>query len=431
MSEHDHDAAIADERRVAARRLLADALVLADGPYRDDFAAIRRHAEWLTTAFRQLLGYEVVVEARFARLLKAGPGPGAGRALVRSTGTPFSPRTYVYLTLGLAALVTASEQVLLSQLVSDIRGAAADARIELDDAGRQVERRTLAAALRQLVQWGVLVEVDGSLGNYVEKEDAEALLSVDRDLARALIAGPLAQASDAVHLIALAHDPGHHGVRVAVRRRLVESPVVFRDELDPDEDEWLRKNQRREARTFEEFLALHAEIRAEGVALLDPADELSDVAFPGRGTVAQAALLLIERLAGRLRPDEPAASVPLPAVLIDDTLAELVTEYARKAGWQRDLVENPLRFRAEVTDLLVHMRLLRVRRRSAAGVGTDADTSTGAGTDTDTGVGTDTDTDTDTGTGTTTWEVPAVAARYASRLREQHRPRAIQEGLPL
>ncbi|WP_406281246.1 TIGR02678 family protein [Embleya sp. NBC_00896] len=413
----DHDAAIADERRAAARRLLADPLVLADGPHRDEFAAIRRHADWLTTAFRQLLGYEVVVEARFARLLKAGPGPGAGRALFRSTGTPFNPRTYAYLTLGLAALVTAPEQVLLSQLVSDIRGAAADARIELDDAGRQVERRTLAAALRQLVLWGVLVEVDGSLGNYVEREDAEALLSVDRDLARALIAGPLAQATDAAHLIALAHDPGHHGVRVAVRRRLAETPVVFRDELVPDEDDWLRKNQRREARTFEEFVGLHAEIRAEGIALLDPADEVSDVAFPGRGTVAQAALLLIERLVAQVRPDQPAASVPVADALIDETLAVLVTEYGRKAGWQRDLVENPLRLRDEVTELLAHMRLLR---RSTIG-------ESAGGSERDEGEG---------GSGArrsrsgSAWEVPAIAARYASRLREQ-RPRAIQEGLPL
>jgi uncharacterized protein (TIGR02678 family) len=428
MSEHDHDAAIADERRVAARRLLADSLVLADGPHRDEFAAIRRHAEWLTTAFRQLLGYEVVVEARFARLLKAGPGPGAGRALTRSTGTPFGPRTYVYLTLGLAALVTASEQVLLSQLVTDIRGAAADARIELDDAGRQVERRTLAAALRQLVLWGVLVEIDGSLGNYVEREDAEALLSVDRDLARALIAGPLAQARDAAHLIALAHDPGHHGVRVAVRRRLVETPVVFRDELEPDEDDWLRKNQRREARTFEEFLALHAEIRAEGVALLDPADELSDIAFPGRGTVAQAALLLIERLVDRLRPDRPAAGVPVPVALIDDTLAALVTQYGRKAGWQRDLVENPVRFRDEVTDLLLRMRLLRVLRRSQDAA--DAGDSTTWEVPADVGDSITWEVPADAGD-STTWEVPAVAARYASRLRERQPPRATQEGLPL
>ncbi|WP_406298915.1 TIGR02678 family protein [Embleya sp. NBC_00888] len=397
MSDLDHDAAIADERRIAARRLLADALVLADGPHRDEFAAIRRHAEWLTTAFRRFLGYEVVVEARFARLLKAGPGAGAGRGLTRSTGTPFNPRTYAYLTLGLAALVTASDQVLLSQLVTDIRGAAVDARIELEDAGRQVERRTLTAALRQLVLWGVLVEVDGNLGDYVEKEDAEALLSVDRDLARALIAGPLGQANDAAHLVALAREPGHHGVRVAVRRRLAETPVVLRDELDTDEDDWLRRNQRREARTFEEFLGLHAEIRAEGVALFDPADELSDLAFPGRGTVAQAALLLIERLVARLRPHEPTAAVSVADPLIDETLAALVAQYGRKAGWQRDLIENPTRLRDEVTRLLAHMRLLRRPVTEEEGV---------------------------------VWEVPAIAARYAARVRERQ-PRAVQEGIPL
>jgi len=397
VSAQERDAAITAERRGAARRLLADALVSADGPHADDFAAIRRHAEWLTVSFRRMLGYEVVVEARFARLFKAGPGVGAGRALTRSTGTPFTPRTYAYLALSLAALVSAPEQVLLSQLVADIRAAAADARIPLDDAGRLGERRTLAAALRRLADWGVLTEIDGNLGTYVDREDAEALLAVDRDLARALVAGPLEQAAGPADLVALAHDPGRHGVRVAVRRRLAESPVVHRDELGPDEDEWLRRNQRREAGVFAEFLGLHAEIRAEGVALLDPDDELSDIAFPGRGTVAQASLLTIERLVAYVRPTDRVAVADVSADLFEATLAEVVAEYAGKAGWQRELVADPAGLSAAVSELLIDMRLLRARADG-------------------------------------TWGLPAVAARYASRVRERGQPAratVIQEGLPL
>ncbi|WP_277622388.1 DUF2397 family protein [Streptomyces sp. CB03238] len=46
-----------------------------------------------------------------------------------------------------------------------------------------------------------------------------------------------------------------------------------------------------------ERVSTRMEIRAEGVALVDPADELTDLYLSGTGTVAQAALLLVERLA--------------------------------------------------------------------------------------------------------------------------------------
>ncbi len=58
-------------------------------------------------------------------------------------------------------LVTAPGQMLLSHLVADIRAAAADAGIELEETGRVAGKRTLVAALRQLVDWGVLIETEG------------------------------------------------------------------------------------------------------------------------------------------------------------------------------------------------------------------------------------------------------------------------------
>ncbi len=50
--------------------------------------------------------------------------------------------------------MTAPEQLLLSQLVADIRAAAADAEIELEGTDRAAGKRTLVAALRLLVEWG-------------------------------------------------------------------------------------------------------------------------------------------------------------------------------------------------------------------------------------------------------------------------------------
>ncbi|MEU0673565.1 TIGR02678 family protein [Streptomyces sp. NPDC006172] len=363
-----HDVALAAERRTAARLLLAHPLVTSTGPHSDTFPLVRRHADWLTQRFQQVFGYRLLVEASYARLFKAGLGPGSGRRLERpSTGTPFSPRTYAYLTLALSVLVTAPEQLLLSQLVADLRAAAVDAGIEITDAGRQAERRTLAAALRQLVDWGVLVETEGHVTAVAEDRAGDALLTVDRDIARAVVAGPLAQSRDGADLVRRAADPGFGGPRTYVRRRLVETPVVHLDDLTDAEREWLRTRQRREAQAFSELLGLEAEIRAEGIALVDADDELTDLHLPGTGTVAQAALLLVGRLVDRLRPEDaghPAVGgrlvigVPVPDGLLPAVLDELIEEYGGRGNWQRGHLQDRDGFLAAALDLLVRMRLM-------------------------------------------------------------------------
>ncbi|MGW3314393.1 TIGR02678 family protein [Streptomyces fungicidicus] len=363
-----HDVALAAERRTAARLLLAHPLITSTGPHSDTFPLVRRHADWLAQRFHQVFGYRLLVEASYARLFKAGLGQGSGHRMERpSTGTPFTPRTYAYLALALSVLVTAPEQLLLSQLVADLRTAAVDAGIEITDTGRQAERRTLAAALRQLVDWGVLVETEGQVTAVAEERDGEALLTVDRDLARAVVAGPLAQSRDGADLVRRAADPGFGGPRTYVRRRLVETPVVHLDDLTDAEREWLRTRQRREAQAFSELLGLEAEIRAEGIALIDTDDDLTDLRLPGTGTVAQAALLLVEQLVDRLRPEDPGhpavggrlvIGVPVPDGLLPGLLDELLEEYGRRGTWQRGHLEDRDGFLAAVLDRLVRLRLM-------------------------------------------------------------------------
>ncbi|MDQ0797777.1 TIGR02678 family protein [Streptomyces sp. B1I3] len=362
-----HDVALAAERRTAARLLLAHPLVASDGPHADLFPLIRRHADWLGKRFQQVLGYRLLVDSSYARLFKAGLGAGSGHRLERSTGTPFTPPTYACLALALSVLVTAPEQMLLSHLVADIRAASADAGIELEGTGRAAGKRTLVAALRQLVDWGVLIETEGQVAALAQETGGEALITIDRELARVVVAGPLSQARNGADLVRRAADPGFGGPRTYVRRMLVETPVVHLDELTDAERDWLRTRQRREAQAFSELLGLEMEIRAEGVVLVDPEEELTDLHLPGTGTVAQAALLLAERLVERLRPQEPGhpatggtliIGVAVSDGLVDEVLAELITEYGQRSNWQRGYLEDLPSLREAVLDLLVRMRLM-------------------------------------------------------------------------
>ncbi|WP_046779805.1 TIGR02678 family protein [Streptomyces yangpuensis] len=427
-----HDVALATERRAAGRLLLAHPLVTSTGPHADLFPLIRRHADWLGKRFQQVLGYRLLVDTSYARLFKAGLGAGAGHRLERSTGTAFTPRTYSCLALALSVLVTAPEQVLLSQLVADIKAAAADAGVKLEDTSRAVEKRTLVAALRQLIDWGVLTERDGSVGSLVQEEGGEALITVDREIARIIVSGPLTQSLDGADLVRRAADPGFGGPRTYVRRRLVETPVVYLDELTAAERDWLRTRQRREAQAFSELLGLEAEIRGEGVALVDPEEELTDVHLPGTGTVAQASLLVLERLVERLRPADPGhpatggrlvIGVAVPDGLVDELLGRLITEYGQRGNWQRTYVEDPSSLRRAVLDLLSRMRMVTPvgpLRSAGHGIPEGYDDTVPEGRSVTDVLGARS-----AGTG---WVLLAAAARYATHVTER-RPAGAAPGI--
>jgi len=352
----------ADERQDALRHLLCHPLITDDGPHAEAFRLVRRHRDELARDARQLLGYRLVVEATFARLYKAGLGPGRARPLRRTSGAPFSPRTYAYLALCCSALLTGRQQVLLSALAEQVRHAAAEAGIDLGY-DNHADRRAFVAALRQLVIWGVLVEDDGTVGGFADDAGAEALLFVRRDLVRHLLAVPLREVEQPDELVRLAAEPGAGaGARHRVRRLLVEEPAVLADDVDEESWAWLRQSQRREARTFATLFGLELEIRAEGVAAIDPRDELTDEAFPRGGTLGHAALLAVSDLARRLRPDtmrrdEQATTVAVPDGMLDEVVAAVHERHGRR--WKQDYLDHPSRLPRDVEDLLVAMGLLR------------------------------------------------------------------------
>jgi uncharacterized protein (TIGR02678 family) len=347
---------LAAERRTAIRLLLRQPLVTA-ASHPDEFPLVRRHADEIAKQFGQVLGYRLTVEPGFARLHKAGLGRDAGRRLERGSGAPFTPRTYAYLALALAALVTAPEQLLLSEVVARTRAAAAEAGIDLGEPNRVTERRALVAALKQLMAWRVLTEEEGSVDSYAGDDEADALLTIDREIARHLVSGPVSQAVAPDDLIGRAADPGEAGPRHRVRRLLIETPVVYVEDLSEEERDWLRRSQRREQRVLEDFAGLRAEIRAEGVALIDPDQELTDTQFPGTGTVAWAALLLVGRLAAELLPAGGAACTAIPGGRVEQHLRALADEH--RGAWSKELTGTPELLTAAVLDLLHRMRLLK------------------------------------------------------------------------
>lgn len=331
-----------------ARVLLRRPLLRAGGPESELLPLIYRHRAVLSELFAGLLGYRLVVERRFARLYKAGPGHDPTR------GEPtLTPRSYAYLALCLASLTGIGQQTLLSRLVTDIRSAATQAGIEIsDDLG---ELRAIASALRHLVSLGVISETEGTVGGLIGEAGSEALLTIDTTLLGQLVAGPLGVATTPTELVTLAARPGPRGIEHALRRKLVENPVTHYADLTDEEATWLRKRARQESRLIERCFGLVTETRLEGVAVTDPEDYLTDVSFPGQSTVARVALLALPDLLsdGEPRDGWVAVSVERVTTVCD----ELVDAYP--AAWSKLMVASLPKLVDDVLHLLLSLGLAR------------------------------------------------------------------------
>ncbi|GAB3205406.1 hypothetical protein GCM10027294_03790 [Marinactinospora endophytica] len=359
------DAIEAAQVRRCARVLLRRPLLRAEGPDGEALGTVRRYADRLQTLFTAYLGYRLVVEPSFARLYKTGRRPDGVRGARKPNGAPLTPRAYAYLALVLAVLTGGSGQLLLSGLVADVRAAGAEAGLDLGTG--IVDRRALAAALRHLVDLGVLTETDGSVAPWADDAAREALLTVDVELLAHLVAVPLSRVASPE---ALAHAGAESAdVRHRVRRRLVEDPVVARSSLTPEERDWLRTHLRSEARLLEELTGMRLEARAEGVLAVDPDGYLTDRAFPGGGTFARIALLAAAELVEEgSRPgidhgeESPGRGgevdrdgVAVTRERFDAVVADLAARHPR--AWSKDAVRDTDRLASSVLETLTEVGL--------------------------------------------------------------------------
>jgi uncharacterized protein (TIGR02678 family) len=350
------DVYAAAERRRAARVLLTTPLLDGDGPNAETFRLVRRHRAELTRMFADGLGYRLTVDPRAARLFKPGLGRDASRPLRKTNDTPFPPRAYALLCLTVAALTTARQQLLIDELVAAIRSAAAEAglNVDLDQIG---DRRALYAALVALIRFGVLRERDGDLERWTSDGRTATLLDVRPDRLALLVSAPLASAATPEQLLETAALPSAAGgARVAIRRRLVESPVLSTAELPDEYAEWWRRNRNRERDWFRERLGVELELRAEGAIAVDPDDELTDFAFPGGGSAKHFALLLLGSLVEQVRGRAEGTWTPIDADEVEAACAEVFGEWSR--GLRRDHRERPDLVRREALALLSSLGLI-------------------------------------------------------------------------
>lgn len=293
-----------EDLRATVRSLLSQPLLRrAADP--EGYERARRTLEPVQRWFSQTTGWAVVHDrpAALVRLMKTGSSDAT-----RPASEEFTRRHYVLTCMLLAELVRAGRQTTLQRLAEHLRDATgAEPAIDTYDPKLLLERRMFIHVVRWLEQdVGVLRGRDrGAAGEtrYLQTADqGDALYDVDDRALSVLLACP--RSPSMVDGPADLDEPPPIETDDALRqrrarrvwRRLLDDPVVYFDDLAPDEHDWLIRSLRRVTERLDE-LGLLLERRAEGVAVIDPTAELSDQPFPrANSTHAHAALLIAEWL---------------------------------------------------------------------------------------------------------------------------------------
>jgi uncharacterized protein (TIGR02678 family) len=346
---------IADEeaarRRSALRALLLKPLLTAESDP-DELVSVRRHQAELRAWLSRETGWRLHVDSETARLFKTAPSlrdgtyPARGRAK-----EPYGRRRYVVLCLALAVLERADAQTTLGRLAEEVLNAAAEPGLEFAfTLDTRAERADLVAVVRLLLGWGVLRRVAGDEEAYLSAA-GDVLYDVRRTVLSVLLTGVrgpsmVTAESFAERLAELTDEPvpdtddlRNQALRRRLTRRLLEDPVVYYDDLDEAERAYLVSQRSAITRRIEEAAGLLPEVRAEGVAMVDPEDQLTDVRMPEQHTDGHVTLLVAEFLAARVQADGTESGYG--SATRDELLAFVRQAAARHASFWRKGVTEP------------------------------------------------------------------------------------------
>ena len=342
---------MAEERRTALRALLQTPLLVPDGATASAFTLVRRHREWLSDWFAHHAEWSLVVTAEAARLRKrpALSDDATRPALDPRSEEPFNRARYILFCLALAALERGDRQVTLGHLAGSIELAiaaeptfvAAGFVWSLDE---QSGRRDFVHALRLLVSLGVLRRVQGDEEHLLRDRQSDVLYNVSRPVlslillahrSPSLITATDFQARlDALLDSALPDTPDarNRALRSRFVGRLLDDPVLYYDTLDDEARAYLDRQRSFLLDVLTSASGLHAEVRAEGIALVDLDGDCTDSGLPEEGTEGHLTLLIATWLADLLRKGEAAG---LTVEAVRQKIARLIRQH--RHHWKKEV----------------------------------------------------------------------------------------------
>jgi len=383
------------QRRRAFRALLRNPLLPATGETADEYILIRRHAKWLKQWLARFPDWTLHIDGDVARLRKipADLLDETRPAIDRISGTTFTKRRYVLLCLALAALEQADRQTTLDQVAQAItKFAAADRDIQAAglffDPWNYDQRRDLVHAVRFLVNMGVLRRLDGEERQFQDgMNSSDVLYDINSHVLAATLQGSLSPSmientdrqsirsktsrggAFAERAAKLSHQPipateeeRCQWIRSRLVRALLDDPVLYFQDLNDEERKYLEKHRGYLLREIGIATGLIAEVRREGIAMVDEVGDLSDQLALNQGMDDHLSLLLVQWLAECSRSG---AGVFIPLSKVEERVRELI--HVHGSEFYNDGCETGAEIRL-TEDALLRLQALRLIQLTAGGV---------------------------------------------------------------
>ena len=376
------------ERRFALRALLRTPLLSATGETAEQYVLVRRHSEWLKQWLAKFPDWSLHIGGELARLRKipAELMDDTRPAIDRGSGATFTKQRYTLLCLALAALEQLDRQTTLGQLAQRIMELIAVDR-DLQTAGvffdsaNYDQRRDLVHAVRFLVDSGILRKIDGDERQFRDRDSEDALYDINRHFLAEILQGKHSPSSIEMatqrsrgnvlaERAAMLNDDRMPASEEARRQRtrsrlvrtLLDDPVLYFDDLNDDERNYLDRNRGSLLREICEATGLIAEVRREGIALVDDAGDLTDVKLQDQDTESQLSLMLVQWLAQCFRTRRGEA---ISIAEVEERVGNLIRVHGSE--WHKDIREAGAEKRIS-EDALRRIRALRLIQISPDGV---------------------------------------------------------------
>ena len=368
------------ERRKALRLLLRKPLITIENP--EEFTLARRHLTTLNEWLGRNAGWTIFYDSETIRLRKCpadANNPTHGiKTLDDKKKQAFNPRRYAIFCLAIAALGRGDRQTTLGRLFEGILQLALSDP-ELQRAGLYLDpnlyehRRDLVGAVRYMLELNLLKLVDGNEQAYLGGK-GDVLYNVNRsaltwvlNLRRSpatIESDDFEECLDLITRESLPDTPDgrNRAIRLKLTRHLLDDPVVYFEDLGEEELAYLQSQKSRITSEIEKFTGLRAEMRAEGIAMVDESGDLTDLDMPREGTTGHITLLTAQFLASKLKGDGARA------VGLNTIYAELNRKREEFGKYWRKDAREPGALERIVNDAITHLIALDLAVRSEDGI---------------------------------------------------------------
>jgi uncharacterized protein (TIGR02678 family) len=249
------------------------------------------------------------------------------------------------------------------------------------DIGNYDQRSDLVHAVRYLLDMGLLRRLDGDERQFLNRNDAAdvlydihrpilaAMLNVSRSPSALETAEENSGNLSAERIAKLVDDritgsEDSHSQRIRSRlvRALMDEPILYFDDLNVEERIYLAEHRGYLLRQIHEATGLIAEVRREGIAMVDDAGDLTDVKLPDEDFGSYLSLLLLQWLSKSCKGSSDAG---IPISEVEEYVRGLIAVHG--SDWRREGFDAGAETRL-TEDALSRLRGLRLIQITPGGL---------------------------------------------------------------